>query len=452
MPISNGAALDEGELRATVERLREHAVEVIAATYVDNAGIARTKAFPLERLGQALARGIGMSPVFDAFLHNDAITRSPHSGGPMGDLRLFPDVDSLEPIGGMPGWGFAAVERYDQTGAPHPHCSRGVASRLAARLEQRGVKARFGFEVEWAVSEGLEQEFVPATTAPAYGLGRIIELAEYARTVVANLAQSGIVVEQLHPEYAPGQFEVSLPPDAPVAAADKVVLARSVIRATGEEFGLRTSFAPVVEVDGVGNGGHVHLSATRDGAPLLAGGEGPGGLTADGASVVATILDWLPALLAIGAPSPASYLRLVPRHWAGAFRCWGVENREAAVRLVAATPLVGASAANLEVKCFDQAANPYLVVAGLLAALADGLDQGREPPPPLAVDPAEVEGSEPLPDSLAETARALEHHEGLRAALGEELVTSFLAVRRAELAYFAQASPAELVAATRWVY
>ena len=74
---------------------------------------------------------------------------------------------------------------------------------------------------------------------------------------------------------------------------------------------------------GVGNGGHVHLSVWRDGGNLFAGGDGRHGLTADGEAFAAGVLAHLLPLLAIGAPTPASYLRLVPSHWAGAYAVLG---------------------------------------------------------------------------------------------------------------------------------
>jgi glutamine synthetase len=46
------------------------------------------------------------------------------------------------------------------------------------------------------------------------------------------------------------------------------------------------------------------------------------------------VLERLPALTAISAPSVASHLRLVPQRWAAPYQCWGLENREAALRLV----------------------------------------------------------------------------------------------------------------------
>ena len=144
---------------------------------------------------------------------------------------------------------------------------------------------------------------------------RVVELSDYGREVVGALEREGLTVEQFHPEYAAGQLEISVAAADPVAAADHNVLVRQTIRAVSARHGFRASFAPSVVAGSVGNGGHVHLSVWRDGQNLLAGGPGRYGLTAEGEAFAGGIFEGLPALTAVGAPSAASYLRLVPSHW-----------------------------------------------------------------------------------------------------------------------------------------
>src|SRR5207253_31300 len=178
-------------------------------------------------------------------------------------------------------------------------------------------------------------------------------------------------------------------------------------------------------------------------------------LTGRGESILAGLLEGLPALCAIGAPSVASYLRLVPQRWAGPWQCWGRENREAALRLVTGTAGTEASAANAELKCFDASANPYLVVGAVAAVAAATADEGRALPAEVDVDPATLppEGQPPcLPQSVAEAVDHLEKDGRLRAALGDPLFEAFVAVRRAEAELFAGWSAEEIAAATRWRY
>ncbi|QFG26810.1 glutamine synthetase [Actinomadura sp. WMMB 499] len=446
----------------TARRLAGQDVVAVALTWVDVSGITRTKTVPINRLEHAATWGVGMSPVFDVYLLDDSIVSGRHIGGPVGDLRLHPVLDRVVPLAALPGWAQAPAVRFAQDGTVHPLDARAVLHREVVRLAEHGWEARAAFEIEWAVSAGDGDAFVPAASGPAYGMTRVTELSGYLRELLADLARSGVTVLQLHPEYAAGQFEVSVAAEGPIAAADTAVLVRETVRAVTLRHGMRASFSPKVEADAVGNGGHVHLSLWRrnggDGpGNAMAGGAGPCGMSAHGEAFAAGILRRLPALLAIGAPSVASYLRLVPAHWAGAFACWGLENREAALRFVTGVQGERDEAANLEVKCFDPAANPYLALAALLAAGRDGLAAGLTLPEPVGVDPASLteeeragRGIAPLPSSLDEAVAAFEQDDVLRDALGEAVVDTVAAVRRGEAELLAGATPEQVAAATRW--
>src|SRR3954454_3920948 len=143
--------------------LAERGVVGVAASYVDNSGIARVKTVPVARVEQAAGAGIGMSPVFDVFMFDDAITASPSSTGPVGDLRLFPDLERLVVLAAQPGWAWAPLDRRTQEGDPHPGCQRTFARRMAERAAARGLHALMGFEAEWTLADGHGEGYVPAT-------------------------------------------------------------------------------------------------------------------------------------------------------------------------------------------------------------------------------------------------------------------------------------------------
>ncbi|CAM3156956.1 glutamine synthetase family protein [Streptomyces albus] len=443
---------------AAAARLAEAGVEGVALTWVDNAGLTRVKAVPARRLQEVIRTGVGMSPCFDVYLVDDSMTDSPHIGGPDGDLRLVPDLDRLTVLAAQPGWAWAPVDRHEQDGRPYAACQRGFARRMARRaLDEHGITLKAGFETEWVVVRGpapgpAAEPAYPAT-GPAYGMARLVETSDYLRDVLAALTAQGVEVLQIHPEYAPGQFEVSTAPSDPVGAADLAVLVRETVRAVSLRHGLTALFGPVVEPDGVGNGGHLHLSLWRSGRNLSSGGPGPCGMTREAEAFWAGVLHRLPELLALGAPSPASLLRLRPSRWAGAHQCWGLENREAALRFVAGGERMP-QAANAEIKCVDASANPYLLVGGVIAAglagLADG--DGARLPDPVSGDPARTGTHMRLPGSAQEVLRRFEESRVLRAALGEELFGAVRAVRAGEIALFEGASDHEIAAATRGRY
>jgi glutamine synthetase len=439
--------------------LAGRAVDMIATTFVDNAGITRVKSVPLERLPQLAAWGVGVSTSFDYFRFDDWLAAPPGGTAPVGDLRVMPDLRRVVPLAAQPGWAWAPGDRYRQDGEPHERCNRLLLQRLVDDAAAAGLEVKAAIEIEWVVSAGDKDDFASAAIGPAYGMTRLIGVSDYVRDLVDALTSEGIRVEQFHPEYAAGQLELSVAAESPVDAADTSVLVRSTIRAVGRRHNFRTSYSPKVEAEGVGNGGHVHLSVWRGGENLMAGGTGPCGLTPVGEAFAAGILNRLPALLAIGAPSVASYLRLVPLHWAGAYACWGLENREAALRMITGSAGSGGWAANLEIKCLDLTANPYLLLAALLAAGFDGVAAEARLPEPIDVDPAALapkeldrRGVRRLPTSLRESTDALAADPKLREVLGPALIDSVLAVRESEIELFAEVSAEEVVRALRWTH
>ncbi|WP_055586350.1 type I glutamate--ammonia ligase [Streptacidiphilus griseoplanus] len=458
-PRERGARAEEA--RQVAARLHAEGVSGVLLTWVDNAGITRVKGVPVRRLEHAAAWGVGASPVFDTFLVDDSATRSRFLGGPDGDLRLHPDLDRAVPLAAQPGWAWAPADRYTQEGEPHPGCQRGFARRMAERAREWGLEFRCAFEVEWVAARagGPAEEPDHPTQGPAYGMERMIDLSDCLRDLLRALDDQGVAVHQVHPEYAPGQYELSVAAEDPVAAADTCVLVRQTVRAVSARHGLRVSFAPAVEAGTVGNGGHLHLSPWRGARNLCHGGAGPHGLTSEAEAFLAGVLEELPALLAVGAPGPGSPLRLVPSHWAGVYQCWGRENREAALRLVTGSRGEESSAANAEVKCFDGAANPYLVTGAVIAAGLAGLAAGRTLPPEVHGDPAtwpegrlEQLGVRRLPGTVAESLAHFRRSALLREAMGEVLHDVLCAVRQAETELFAGSPPEQVVAATRWRY
>ena len=456
--------LDRPALEARAQelgsRLAARGVELVAMTFVDNSGITRTKAVPLSRLAAAAAWGVGASYSFDFFLFDDELIGGEYSQGATGDLRIHLDLEKLTILEAQPGWAWAPADRYDQEGVAHAQDQRGLAKAAAQRLAELGYTAKMTFEVEWILTaENAPDDIDSAVQGPGYGYARLSQHSDYLRALVSALEGQHVEVEQIHPEYADAQFELSVAAADPVSAADTYVLVRETIRAVSRQHGLRASFTPRFAAEGVGNGGHVHLSIWDGETNVYAGGDRRYGMTGVAESFSAGILDHLPALLAVGAPSVVSYLRLEPHHWAGVYAVWGLENREAPLRLVAGAAGQRETAANLEVKCFDQTANPYLVVAGLLFAGMAGLADNATLPEPVDVDPGGFSDDERarlgitrLPASLPDAVAAFEADAALNQAFGAPLATTLMDIRKAEVRTFTGASADDITKTMRWTH
>ena len=426
----------------------------MALSFVDNAGIARAKAVPAEALPRALVAGVGSPRVLGVFTGNDAIAPAGELSLPVGDLRLVPDLDAL--AGGVDGWGWAPADQRDQEGEVWPLCPRALLRRTVDAAAARGFELRLAFELEWYAEDAAG---VPVHDGPAYSAVALGDAGEHLAAVAARLALHGIAAQQVHAEYSPGQLEASLPATGPLQAADHCVLARHVIHGAARATGLRASFSPLTYPGMVGNGCHLHVSLWRGDANLLGPGEDGAPSDPSGRAFLAGMLRELPGLVALGCASPLSYHRLGPTRWTGAYRCWGVENREAPLRYIPGSRALRPGAANVELKPLDSSGNPYVVAAAAIAAGLDGIERGAELPPPVAVDPATLPAGErdrlelaPLPGDPEAAAAALEGSETMRRALGEELHGAVVAVRRAEAATTSELADDELSAYYRWRY
>jgi glutamine synthetase len=297
---------------------------------------------------------------------------------------------------------------------------------------------------------GPDGSALPSHLWAQYGLAGVLEFEGFVRDVTNAATGSGVAIEQFHPEYGINQFEISLSPQTPVAAADQLVLMRIIIGRVARQYDLRVSLSPVPFPGSVGSGSHQHFSMKRGDTSLLSDGSGRGGMTPDGESAIAGLLAGLPEAQGILCGSVLSGLRMQPGFWSGAYVCWGIENREAAVRFLIGGPS-NPRGANVEVKVIDPSANPYLASAAILGLALDGINRKLPLPAETIVDPAKLSDEQRqqagvvlLPSSQAEALDALDQSSLMREILGDEPVDAVVAVRRYEHEKYGGLSPDEL--------
>jgi len=448
------SVLSQADATFRARELREKGARHLLGTFVDSAGVLRAKQVSIDRAPVFHSPGLGASPVWVIFCVDDAIAFTP-SFGVVGDMRLRADLDSAMSLGDGSAW--APTELADQDGQPLAFCPRGTLRRQQAAAEADGLEILAATEIEFVAFDATGKS-VAGRGGPAYGLAPLLEHAAFVDDVHRDFDHAGLAIEQLHAEYGPGQIELSVAPAAPLQAADANVLARVLLCRAGRRHGLRLSFSPRPFAAGVGNGAHVHWSFRRAGAPLLSGGREPHGLTEGGAAVLGGFVRWLPEVIGALAPSLLSGLRLQPSHWSGAFACWGLENREAAVRLCAATP-GNPRGANVEVKCIDPSANPYVVNALLLGLARRGLEERVPLPAETTSDPGAMTDTQRaqagiirLESGQPSMLDMLERSTAAKEILGGALLEALLAVRRHEVEIARSSSIEELVERFRFTW
>jgi glutamine synthetase len=431
---------------AAIAQLESDGVATLIGTVVNPAGLTQAKTVPLRRMATFADPGLGASPVWHAFTIDQAGIVFGDAISVVGDQRIRIDLGGLRILGDGLAW--APGGFFDQHGGPDPFCSRGALRRVEDRLSAAGLTASVGHEMEF-VLVGTDGSRLPSTMWAQYGLAGVLEYEGFVRDVTDAANSSGVPIEQFHPEYGANQFEISLPPMPPLAAADLLVLMRIIVGRVARRYGLRVSLSPVPFAGSVGNGAHQHFSLLRDGVPLFSDGSGAHGMTAEGESAVAGLVAGLPEAQGVLCGSLLSGLRMQPGQWSGAYVCWGTENREAAVRFLQGGQ-GNVYGGNVEVKVIDPSANPYLASAAILGLALDGVEHESTLPPETGVDPASLTeaqraraGTVLLPARQLDALRALEGSATMRRILGDEVVDAVVAVRRYEADHFGALSPEE---------
>jgi glutamine synthetase len=443
--VSSGSA--KPLAAAAIAQLEADGVATLIGTVVNPAGLTHAKTVPLRRMGSFADPGLGASPVWHAFaidqtgiVFGDTIT-------PVGDQRIRIDLGALRILGDGLAWAPGAF--FNQDGSPDPYCSRGALSRVQDRLTDAGITTVVGHELEFLLV-GPDGSRLPSHLWAQYGLVGVLEFEGFVRDVANAATGSGVAIEQFHPEYGVNQFEISLAPLPPVAAADALVLMRIIVGRVARQYGMRVSLSPVPFAGGVGSGAHQHFSMKRGDTPLFSDATGVNGMTPEGESAIAGLVAGLPEAQGVLAGSVLSGQRVQPGHWAGAYVCWGTENREAAVRFLLGGPS-NPYGANIEVKITDPSANPYFATAVILGLALDGIERGLRLPPETTVDPAtltdaqrEQSGIVLLREKQSEALDVLDRSSVLRGILGDAAVDAVVAVRRYEHENFGALSVEEI--------
>jgi glutamine synthetase len=228
------------------------------------------------------------------------------------------------------------------------------------------------------------------------------------------------------------QYEINLRHADAVTAADRAFLLKASVKDIAAMNGLIATFMGKPFNDQGGSGTHLHLSLERDGSNAFDAPGKPDGVADELLQFTAGVLAHAPALMAFLNPTINAYRRIQPDSLAPTHVNWGWDNRSTFIRI----PPERGGATRVEIRVGDGAANPYLAIAATLAAGTDGIKRGLEPPAPITGDAyhadPEITGP-PLPTGLEHALDALEADEVLRAALGPEIVDTFLTVKRFEV-------------------
>ncbi|MES2740658.1 MAG: type III glutamate--ammonia ligase [Pseudomonadota bacterium] len=434
---------DAQELEAIARHradLAQQGVHYVFAQFTDIHGAAKGKLIPLSKLEDVVYPGAGFS---GPSIWGTGLPRN----GPRSEYYGRADLATLQAMPWMPGYARVALDGY-VAGQPFAGCPRQILRRQVARLAQRGWTLQAGLEPEFFLLErgSVDAEPGDRLEKPSYDSKSLLRRRGFLEKLAASLDACGLDVFQIDHEDASGQFELNYRYADALKAADNFMLFKMAAHHLAEEEGMLLSMMPKPFADRPGSGLHCHVSITDDeGGQVFAGAADDArglALSPLAYQFLAGLLHHAPALTALCAPTVNSYKRLMcgqslsGTSWAPAFSAYGDNNRTVVARVVYQ---------RIEWRLPDSAANPYLVLAGVIAAGLDGIERGLDPGEPVNADVYEMSAAERaalglpmLPQNLGVAVEALRADALLGAALGQEFIAEYAALKSAEWLEYSQ--------------
>ncbi|MER6062829.1 glutamine synthetase family protein [Streptomyces sp. NPDC001792] len=353
-----------------------------------------------------------------------------------GDFAMHPDLSTLRRVPWHPGTALLVADLAWNDGSPVVAAPRQILRRQLERLAELGYTAQVGTELEFIVfKDSYEQAWDAGyrglTPANQYnidysilGTGRIEPLLRRLRN---DMAGAGLTVESAKGECNPGQHEIAFRYDEALVTCDQHALYKTGAKEIAAQEGVSITFMAKYN-EREGNSCHIHLSlADAAGTNAMAGPEGMSDVMRH---FLAGQLAALRDFSLLYAPNINSYKRFQPGSFAPTAVAWGHDNRTCALRVVG-----HGRSLRFENRLPGGDVNPYLAVAGLVAAGLYGIEQKLELPEPCPGN-AYTADFEHVPTTLREAAELWENSPIAKAAFGDEVVAHYRNMARVELEAF----------------
>ena len=305
---------------------------------------------------------------------------------------------------------------YWRDGSEHEACSFNAANKQLKRLEEKGLKLLAGFEMEYTLYSAKTNK--PVFDATEYFSNLMMsESEDYVLQLDHQLESVGIDLECMHTEFGAGQFEMVTRPQWGIKIADDAFIFKEAAKEVATNTGYKAVFMSRPDKEVANNGFHFTLSLWNSKNENVLNGK-DGKMSELGNQFLAGLCHHGAALAALCAPTVNCYRRF-HNPWAPSSICWAEANRMVAFR----TKLYGEKGSCIENRLPSSAANPYLVVAGTLAAGLDGIEKKMSLPPESNHD---GDSGTTLPATLDEAMKALQEDKVMVEAIGKVMIDWFV--------------------------
>ena len=421
----NATGADAQQLAGLFDRNGIHTVEL---AIVDTQGHLRGKRIPVKQfLGSTLGSGANIADAIFVFdIQNDLPDNEfINMGTGYLDMKLMPQLSSLRLLSHRPGYAIVFANASDEHGSPHPLAPRSVLAAQVERCRNLGLDPVVATEMECYFTKPDGSPVMDYIQYSSLTCADDVEIALHE--IRDALAGAGMTVESSNLEYGTGQIEVNCGPADAMRTADSTVLYKSIVKQIAARHGWLATFMAKPYAEQSGSGMHIHTSLNVDGANGFASSDGaPNDLMRPW---LAGLLEHAAAMTILGAPNANSMKRIRPYTFAPTHIHWGGDNRTVLARCITEA---GSSANRVEFRSAGANANPYLIIAAILAAGADGIERQLDPGPmstgDMYTDPGETVA---LPATVDDGLAAF-NGSALAAQLGDTFSRSFASLVAAD--------------------
>ena len=422
----------EGYTREGILEQASEDVEFVHLQFTDLFGTMKNVAITSENMESALDEKIQIhASSVEGFLHEEEE-----------DVYLKPDLSTFQILPWRPQSGKVAriiCDIRQRDGTPFCKSSRDILQKILGIYERKGYTFYSHPECEFFLFH-TDDDGNPTTVTheqAGYLETSPLDLGENARRdIVLTLREMGYAVDSAHHEIAPAQHEIDFRYGRGLEMADQMVTARNVIQTVAKRHGLHATFMPKPTAGVNGSGMHIHMILRRDGKNIFWDESDPRSLSQEAYYFIGGILKNIRGITAVLNPLVNSYKRLVPGFVAPTAVGWSVKSRSALLKVTYNKE----GEPRMKLQSPDASANPYLVLALVLAAGMEGIEKKILPG-----DPDSGDGKATLPENLKEALDCMEEGGLANRVLGDAFFWAYRSAKRMEWeAYRRQISSWEL--------
>lgn len=412
--------------------VQENDVKFIRLQFTDIFGILKNVAISVDQLEKALSNEC----MFDGS-SIEGFARIEES-----DMYLRPDPNTFTIFPWRSQSGKVArliCDIYTSDGQPFEGDPRYILKKMVKRANEMGYdQFNVGPECEFFLFL-TDNEGNPTTithdNAGYFDLGPI-DLGENARRDISMiLDEMGFEIEASHHEVAPGQHEIDFKYTDALTAADAILTFKLVVKVIAQRHGLHATFMPKPIAGISGSGMHTNISLFKDGANAFCNPDDMNNLSQDAYNFIGGLVKHISSITALTNPTVNSYKRLIPGYEAPVYVAWSAKNRSPLIRV----PACKGKSTRLELRNPDPTCNPYLALAGILAAGLDGIENNIEAPAPVNKNIYEMSTTErkrkkvvSLPEDLNDAIKSMGKSKLVKDFIGDHIFNKYIDAKTSE--------------------